>query len=170
LTKSENWQQGASGNVKVFKWALRNDFYSDGNWNDCPHEEVAANGHIKILELADRNKWDWYNREILVGAVARTTLDLLFFILTKKPNEFDLSFSRMCVREGFIEVMDWLKQTELIELFIEAVYSGQWRMLDNLYENEYQLVPSNLKQFFKQRIVDLAASGGQIDALEWAWD
>jgi hypothetical protein len=73
----------------------------------------------------------------------------------------------MCVREGFIEVMNWWKQTELIELFIEAAYSGQWRMLDNLYKNEYQLVPSTLKELLKQRIVDLAASGGQIDALEW---
>jgi hypothetical protein len=51
-----------SGNVKVFKWALRNDFYSDGNWNDCLYKEVAENGHIKILELADRNEWDGYNR------------------------------------------------------------------------------------------------------------
>jgi hypothetical protein len=59
---------------------------------------------------------------------------------------------------------------ELIELFIEAVYSAQWRMLDNLYENEYKLVPSNLKEFLKQRTVNLAASGGQIEALEWAWD
>jgi hypothetical protein len=55
--------------------------------------------------------------------------------------------------------MDWWKQMELIELFIEAVYSGQWRMLDNLYENEYQLAPSSLKEFLKQRIVDSAASG-----------
>jgi hypothetical protein len=36
-----------SGNVKVFKWALRNDFYSDGNTNDCLYGEVAENGHIK---------------------------------------------------------------------------------------------------------------------------
>ena len=76
----------------------------------------------------------------------------------------------MCVREGFIEVMEWWKQTELIELFIEAAYSGQWRMLDSLYENEYQQAPSNLKEFLKQRIVNWAASGGQIDALEWARD
>jgi hypothetical protein len=74
-----------SGNVKVFKWALRNIFYSDRNLNDCLYEEVAENGHIKILELADRNERDWYNREILVGAAARTDLDLLFFILNKKP-------------------------------------------------------------------------------------
>jgi hypothetical protein len=45
-----------SGNVKVFKWPLRNDFYSDGNWNDCLYKEVAENGHIKILEFADRNE------------------------------------------------------------------------------------------------------------------
>jgi hypothetical protein len=87
--------------------ALRNHFYSDRNWNDCLYKEVAENGHIKILEFADRNEWDWYNREILVGAVARTDLDVLFIILTKKPTKFNLSFARMCVREGFIEVMDW---------------------------------------------------------------
>jgi hypothetical protein len=43
-----------SGNVKVFKWALRNNFYSDGNFNDCLYGEVAKNGHIKILELGSR--------------------------------------------------------------------------------------------------------------------
>ena len=160
-----------SGNEKVFKWALRNDFYiiETGDQSDV-FVEAAENGHIKILELADKKELDWYNREILVGAVARTNLDVLFFILNKKPTEFNLSFTRMCVREGFIEVMDWWKQMELIELFIEAAYSGQWRMLDNLYENEYQQAPSNLKEFLKQRIVNSAASGGQIDALEWARD
>jgi hypothetical protein len=74
----------------------------------------------------------------------------------------------MCVREGFIEVLEWWKQRELVELFSDAVYNGQWRMLDNLYGNEYQLVPSNLKEIWKQMIVNWAASGWQIDALEWA--
>jgi hypothetical protein len=87
--------------------------------------EAAENGHIKILELADKKELDWYNWKILVGAAARTDLDVLFFILTKKPTKFNLSFTRMCVREGFMEVMDWWKKTELIELFIEAAYSGQ---------------------------------------------
>jgi hypothetical protein len=157
-----------SGNEKVLRWALRNDFYKDEDEQSDIFIDIAENGHIKILELADRKDLDWYHRNILVGAAARTDLKLLDFILNKKPNKFNLGFKRMCVREGFIEVMDWWKQTELIELFIKAAYSGQWRMLDNLYKNEYQQAPSNLKEFLKERIVDWAASHGQIDALEWA--
>ncbi len=45
-----------SANVKVFKWALRNNFYCD----ECLYEEVTENGHIKILELADKKELDWY--------------------------------------------------------------------------------------------------------------
>ncbi len=66
-----------SGNVKVFKWALRNNFYSDGNWNDCLYKEVAENGHIKIVELADRKELHWYNRDILIGTAARNDWELL---------------------------------------------------------------------------------------------
>jgi hypothetical protein len=76
----------------------------------------------------------------------------------------------MCVREAFIEVLEWWKQTELIELFPNSAYSGQWRMLDGLYKNGYQQAPSNLKEILKQMIVNWAASGGQIDALQWAQD
>jgi hypothetical protein len=43
-------------------------------------------------------------------------------------------------------------------------------MLDNLYENEYQEACSDLKEFLNGSIVNCAASGGQIEALEWAWD
>ena len=81
-----------------------------------------------------------------------------------------VSLTRMCVREGFIEVLEQWKQMELIELFSKAAYSGQWRILDSLYENEYQQAPSNLKETLKQIIVNWAASGGKIDALEWAQD
>ena len=133
--------------------------------------DVAENGHIKILEIADRKEvLDWYSREILVGAAARNDWELLDFLLKKKPNQFDLSFTRMCVREGFIKVMDWWKSVELIELIKEAAYSGQWRMLDNLYNNEYQQACSDLKEFLNGSIVNWAASAGQIDALEWAQD
>jgi hypothetical protein len=155
----------------VFKWALRHVFYIDETGDQLDvFVEAAENGYIKILELADEKEIFWYNRETLVGDAARTNLDVLFFILTKKPTKFNLSFTRMCVREGFIEVMDWWKQTELVELFIKAAYSGHSRMLDNLYENEYQEACSDLKEFLKGSIVNLAASGWQIDALEWAWD
>jgi hypothetical protein len=74
----------------------------------------------------------------LVGAVARNDQELLDFTLQKKPNEFDLGFKKMCVREGYIEVINWWKEAELIALFIDAACSGQWKMLDKLYENEYQ--------------------------------
>jgi hypothetical protein len=117
---------------------------------------------------------DWYSREILVGAVARTDWELLHFLLKKKPNQFNLSFMRMCVREGFIKVMDCWKSVELIELIKEAAYkaaySGQWRMLYNLYNNEYQQACSDLKEFLNGSIVNCAASDGQIDALEWTRD
>jgi hypothetical protein len=53
----------------------------------------------------------------------------------------------MCIREGFIEIVDWWKEVELVELFSEAAYSGQRRRLDNLYNNEYQQACSDLKAF-----------------------
>jgi hypothetical protein len=56
--------------------------------------------------------------------VARTNLELLDFILNKKPNEFNFSFTRMCIAKGYIEVLEWWKQMELVELFCNAAYSG----------------------------------------------
>jgi hypothetical protein len=106
----------------------------------------------------------------LVDAAARNDWALLDFLLNKKPSQFDLRFSRMCVREGFIKVMDWWKSVELFELIKEAAYRGQWRMLDNLYNNEYQQACSDLKEFLNGSIVNCAVSAGQIDALKWAWD
>jgi hypothetical protein len=90
-----------SGNEKVFKWALRNDVYEyeTGKQSDV-FIEAAENRHIKILELAERKELFWYHREILVGAAARTNLDVLLFLLKKKPNEFNLSFTRMCASKG----------------------------------------------------------------------
>jgi hypothetical protein len=55
----------------------------------------------------------------LVDAAARNNWELLDFLLKKIPNEFNLSFTKMCVREGFIEVMDWWKEVELLELFLK---------------------------------------------------
>jgi hypothetical protein len=137
-----------SGNVKVFKWALWNEYFHDNYWNVDIFIDVAENGHIKILELADKKEVpDWYSRAILVDAMDRNDWELLDFLLKKKPNQFNLRFMRMCVREGFIKEMDWWKSVELIQLIKEAVYSGQWRMLDNLYNNEYQQACSDLKEF-----------------------
>jgi hypothetical protein len=132
--------------------------------------EVAENGHIKILELAERKELDWYDRKILVGATARNDRELLDFFLNKKPTKFNLSFTRMCVREGFIEALEWWKNAELIALFADATYSGQLRMLDSLYENEYQQAPYALKQILNETIVNGAAGDGIINTLKWAHD
>jgi hypothetical protein len=155
-----------SGNEKVFKWALRNDFYIDETGEQYGvFIEATQNGHVQILKLADKKELYWYNREILVGAVARTNLELLELIFNKKPTKFDLGFTRMCACEGYVEVLEWWKETEL---FIGAANCGQLRMLDKLYENEYQQASSDLKEFLKGSMVNWAACGGQIDALEWA--
>jgi hypothetical protein len=66
--------------------------------------------------------------------------------------------------------VDWWKEVELVELFSEAAYSKQRRMLDNLYNNEYQQASSDLKEFLREMIVHWAANAGQIDLLEWAQD
>ena len=89
-----------SGNEKVFKWALRNGFYIDetGDQSDVfcrewTHKNTAISRQEGAFLVQQRN---------LVGAVARTDLDVLFFILTKKPTKFNLSLTRMCPTEGFI--------------------------------------------------------------------
>jgi uncharacterized protein YuzE len=106
------------GNVKVFKWALWNEYFHEEYWDDDIFIDVAENGHIMILELADKKEGlDWYSRDILVDSVARTDLDVLLFLLKKKANEFDLSFTRMCASEGYVEVMEWWKEMEVIEFF-----------------------------------------------------
>jgi hypothetical protein len=166
LTRSVKWLAAKSGNVKVLKWAIRNNFYSYGNWNDCLYKEVTKNGHIKVLELADRKELDWYSTQMLVNAVVRTDLELLDFILKKKPHEINLNFTRMCIAGGHIEVMESWKEKELVELFCDAAYYGQWQMLDSMYENGLQ----QKHPISKESIVDWAASGGQIYALELAQD
>ncbi len=57
--------------------------------------DIAENGHIKILEIADgKEVLDWYSREILVGAATRNDWELLNVLLQKKPNKFDLGFKK----------------------------------------------------------------------------
>jgi hypothetical protein len=64
--------------------------------------DIAENGHIKILELADSKKvLDWYSREILVDAAARNDWELLDFLLKKIPNKFNLSFMKNVCQRGF---------------------------------------------------------------------
>jgi hypothetical protein len=114
-----------SGNVKVFKWAIWNEYYDDNYWTEEIFQDVAENGHIKILEFSDSRKLlDWYSRAILVDAVARSNWELLDFLLDKKPSQFDLRFTRICIREGFIKVMDWWKSQELIELIKDVSTLG----------------------------------------------
>jgi hypothetical protein len=61
-----------SGNVKVFMWALLNEYFHEEYWDDNVFVDIAENGHIKILELADKKEGlDWYSRAILVDVVAR---------------------------------------------------------------------------------------------------
>jgi hypothetical protein len=87
------------GNVKVFKWALWNEYFHEEYWDDDVFIDVAENGHIKILELADKKEGlDWYSRDILVDGAARNDWELLDFLLKKIPNEFNLSFTK-CVSE-----------------------------------------------------------------------
>ena len=96
------------GNVKVFKWALWNEYFDENDWDHNIFIDIAENGHIKILEIADRKEvLDWYSSEILIGASTRNDWELLDFLLQKKPNKFDLGFKKMCIQEGYIEVIDW---------------------------------------------------------------
>jgi hypothetical protein len=53
-----------------------------------------------------------------------------------------------------------------VELFCNAAYSGQWRIMDSLYENGWQQKPP----ISKEKIVNWAAGVGHINALECAWD
>jgi hypothetical protein len=86
-----------AGNVKVFKWALRNEYFHKDYWKNDIFIDVAVNGHMKILELADSQEdLDWYSRDILVDAAARNDWELLNFLLKKKPNIFNLKLQE-CV-------------------------------------------------------------------------
>jgi hypothetical protein len=157
----------------VFKWALWNNFYIEELWRQYEvFHQVAQNGHIEILEWADMKDMPWYRQGMLDDAAARTDLDVLFFLLKKKPHEFNLRFTTMCVTNGYTKVLEWWKETELVKLFGVTVQSPQWtvRMLDCLHEIGYQQAASYVKDALQILIVHWAASGGMIDVLEWAWD
>jgi hypothetical protein len=91
----------------------------------------------------------WYHPKILNDAAARTNLDVLFFLLKKKPHKFNLRFTTMCVTNGYTKVLEWWKEMELVEIFGVAVQSPQQmvRMLDCLYEIGYQQASSYVKIF-----------------------
>jgi uncharacterized protein YuzE len=42
-----------SGNLKVFKWALWNEYFHEQYWDDDIFIDVTEKGDIKILELAE---------------------------------------------------------------------------------------------------------------------
>jgi hypothetical protein len=54
--------------------------------------QVAKNGHIEVLEWADIKEMHWYHPKMLDDAAARTDMEVLLFLLKKKPHEFNLRF------------------------------------------------------------------------------
>ncbi len=67
--------------------------------------------------------------------MTRNDLEHLDFVFNKKPNKFNFSFTRMCIAKGYIEVLEWWKQLELVALFCNATYNGQWEIMESLYKN-----------------------------------
>ena len=128
--------------------------------------DVARKGHLRVLEIAHSNRLEWYIREMLEEAVARFDVQLLYFIFDKKPDEFDLSFTRLCVSKGYFYTLNWWKRKELLELFCDAAYNGQCKIMESLKYNGWQQRPTSLER----NVVNLAARGGHINALEWARD
>ncbi len=139
------------GNGEVFKWAICNDIYFMELFEDEDlFLDVTKKGHLRVLEIVSSNMIQWYSREMLEDAAARFDVELLYFILKRKPKELILSFIRMCISNGYIEILEWCKQMELVELFTKALYGEQWGMLDSLYENGYHQAPSHLKEILKK--------------------
>ncbi len=70
----------------------------------------------------------------------------------------------MCVTNGYTEVLEWWKETEIVELFGIAVQSPQRmvRMLDCLYEIGYQQAASYVKDALEILIVHWAAKGMEL--------
>jgi hypothetical protein len=85
-----------------------------------------------VLEIAHSNRLQWYSREMLEDTAARFDVELLYFIFKKKPNEVNLSFTRMCIFKGYFYVLNWWKEMELLELFCDAAYNGQCKILEVL--------------------------------------
>jgi hypothetical protein len=114
-TKDEIWEMvdeirklaAKLGNEEVFKWAIWNDFYYMELFDDNDlFLDVAKKGHLRVLEIAQSNRLQWYSREMLEDAAARFDVELMNFIFNKKPNEFNLSFTRMCISKGYFYVLN----------------------------------------------------------------
>jgi hypothetical protein len=80
---------------------------------------------LEVLEWADIKEMHWSCPNRLDDAAARTNMDVLFFLLKKKPHEFNLRFTTMFVTNGYTEVLEWWKAAELLEHFVIAVQSQQ---------------------------------------------
>jgi hypothetical protein len=155
------------GNEEVFKWAIRNDFYFMELFEDENlFLDVAKKGHLRVLEIAHSNRLEWYSREMLEEAAARFDVQLLYFIFDKKPDEFNLSFTKLCVSKGYLYTLNWWKKKEVLELFCNAAYNGQCEIMEMLKYNGWQQRPTSLER----NVVNSAARGGHINALEWARD
>jgi hypothetical protein len=156
------------GNEEVFKWAIRNDFYFMEFFEDNDlFLDVTKKGHLRVLEIAHSNRLEWYSREMLEDAAARYDVQLLYFNFDKKPDEFDLSFTRsLCVSKGYFYTLNWWKRKELLELFCDAAYNGRCKIMEDVKVYGWQNRPTSLERI----VVNSAARGGHINALEWAWD
>ena len=107
------------GNEEVFKWAIQNDFYFMALFEDDDlFLDVARKGHLRVLEIAHSNRLEWYSREMLEDAVARFNVQLLYFIFNKKPDEFNLSFTRLCVSKGYFYALNWWKKRNFLSSFV----------------------------------------------------
>jgi hypothetical protein len=110
-----------SGNEEIFKWAIRNDFYFMELFEDNDlFLDFAKKGHLRVLEIASSNRLQWNSRKMLEDAAARFDVELLYFSFNQKPNEFNLSFTRMCISKGNFYALNWWKEMELLELFCDA--------------------------------------------------
>jgi hypothetical protein len=72
----------------------------------------------------------------------------------------------MCISKGYFYALNWWKEMELLELFCHAAYNGPCKILEVLKNDGWQQRPPHLER----NVVNLAAHGGHINALEWAWD
>jgi hypothetical protein len=128
--------------------------------------DAAKKEHLRVLEIASSSRLQWYSRQMLEDAVARFNVELLYFIFNQKPNEFNLSFTTMCISKDYFYALNWRKEMELLELFCDAAYNGQCKILEVLKNDGWQQTPTHLER----NVVHLAACGGHINALEWAQD
>jgi hypothetical protein len=77
-----------------------------------------------------------------------------------------LSFTTLGVSKGYFYTLNWWKRKELLELFCDAAYNGRCKIMEALKVYGWQNRPTSLER----NVVNSAAHGGHINALEWAQD